>query len=71
MTGADLLDGQTFGPSKTLVESASPITAAPTLELVASDGTPFENGGKWRVYLSDGGRKLKFGPMRGTQILLK
>ena len=71
VTGADLLDGQTFGPSKTLVESASPIAAAPTLELVASDGTPFTDDGKWRVFLTDGGRKLKFGPMRGTQILVK
>jgi hypothetical protein len=66
-----LLDGQTFGPAKTLVESASPIAAAPTLELVASDGTPFTGDCKWRVFLTDGGRKLKFGPMRGTQILLK
>ena len=71
VTGADLLNEQTFGPSKTLVESTSPIAAAPTLELVASDGTPFTDDGKWRVFLSDGGRKLKFGPMRGTQILVK
>ena len=71
VTGADLLDGQTFGPSKTLVESASPIAAAPALELVASDGTPFTDDGKWCVFLTDGGRKLKFGPMRGTQILVK
>ena len=72
VTGADLLDGQTFGPSKTLVESISPIAAAPTLELVASDGTPFtDDKGIWRVFLTDGGRKLKFGPVIGTRILVK
>ena len=72
VTGADLLDEHTFGPSKTLVESASPIAAAPTLELVASDGTPFTDGkGTWRVFLTDGGRKLKFGPVIGTRILVK
>ena len=72
VTGADLLNEQTYGPSKTLVESNSPIAAAPTLELVASDGTPFtDDKGIWRVFLTDGGRKLKFGPVIGTRILVK
>ena len=72
VTGADLLDEHTFGPSKTLVESSVAIAAAPELELVASDGTPFTDGkGTWRVFLTDGGRKLKFGPVVGTRILLK
>ena len=48
-----------------------PIAAMPTLELVASDGTVLSNDGKWRLVLTDGGRKLKFGAMRGTQILVK
>ena len=47
------------------------ITATPTLELVASDGTELPNDGKWRLILTDGGRKLKFGPMVGTRILVK
>lgn len=72
VTGADLLDEHTFGPSKTLVESTAPIAAAPELELVASDGTPVSNEkGTWRVFLTDGGRKLKFGPVVGTRILVK
>ena len=72
VTEADLLNEQTYGPSKTLVESNSPIAAAPTLELVASDGTPFtDDKGIWRVFLTDGGRKLKFGPVIGTRILVK
>ena len=72
VTAAELLDEQTFGPSKTLVESTAPIAAVPELELVASDGTPFTDGkGTWRVFLTDGGRKLKFGPVVGTRILVK
>ena len=72
VTGAELLDEHTFGPSKTLVESSMAIAAAPELELVASDGTPFTDGkGTWRVFLTDGGRKLKFGPVIGTRILVK
>ena len=72
VTGADLLDEHTFGPSKTLVESSAAIAAVPELELVASDGTPFTDGkGTWRVFLTDGGRKLKFGPVIGTRILVK
>ena len=71
VTGADLLDQSTYGPMKTVVESTAPIAAMPTLELVASDGTLLPNDGKWRLVLTDGGRKLKFGAMRGTQLLVK
>ena len=71
VTEADLLDEHTFGPSKTVVESTTQITATPTLELVASDGTELPNDGKWRLILTDGGRKLKFGPVVGTRILVK
>ena len=53
-------------------EDKAYIAEVPELELVASDGTPFTDGkGTWRVFLTDGGRKLKFGAMRGTQILVK
>ena len=45
--------------------------SADTLTWSGGDGTPFANDGKWRLILTDSGRKLKFGPMRGTQILLK
>ena len=72
ITEADTLDQQTFGPMKTLVSSSTPIASVPTLALVATDGTPFtDEKGIWHLYLVDGGRTLKFGPMRGTQILLK
>ncbi len=72
VTEADALDASTFGPLKTLVSSTAPLSALPSLTLVATDGTTLANAdGKWRLVLMDGGRTLKFGPMRGTQILLK
>ena len=44
----------------------------PALSLVASDGTPFtDEKGIWRLLLVDGGKTLKFGPVRGTKILLR
>ena len=72
VTEADTLDATTFGPAKTLVSSTAPLAAMPTLSFVASDGTLFtDEKGIWHLLLTDGGRTLKFGPMRGTQILLK
>ena len=43
------------------------ITFAACLAAVAASA----NGGKWRLILAEGGKALKFGPMRGTQFLLK
>ena len=72
VTEADTLDIQTFGPMRKLVTSTTPITSAPSLTLVASDGTPFtDEKGIWRLFLTDGGRTLKFGPLLGTQILIR
>ena len=72
VTEAETLDASTFGPSKTLVSSTAPLAEMPTLSLVSSDGTPFtDEKGIWRLLLVNGGKTLKFGPMRGTQILLK
>ena len=72
ITEADTLDQQTFGPMKTLVVSTAPITSLPSLALVASDGSQFtDEKGIWRLFLLDGGRTLKFGPVRGTQILVR
>ena len=72
VTEAETLDASTFGPSKILVSSTTSLASMPTLSLVASDGTPFtDEKGIWRLVLVDGGKTLKFGPMRGTQILLK
>ena len=72
VTEADTLDASTFGPAKTLVSSTAPFAALPTLSLVASDGSAFaDEKGLWRLLLVDGGKTLKFGPVRGTQILLR
>ena len=71
VTEADTLDASTFGPSKTLVSSATALATPPSLTLVAADGTPLANDGKWILYLTNGGKTLKFGPVRGTQILLR
>ena len=72
VTEADTLDASTFGPSKTLVSSTVPFAALPPLSLVASDGSAFtDEKGVWRLFLADGGKTLKFGPVRGTQFLLK
>ncbi|MBO7685092.1 MAG: autotransporter-associated beta strand repeat-containing protein, partial [Kiritimatiellae bacterium] len=72
VTEADTLDIQTFGPMRKLVTSTAPMASVPSLSLVASDGTPFtDEKGIWRLFLTDGGRTLKFGPLLGTQILLR
>ena len=71
VTEAVTLDASTFGPSKTLVSSATALATPPSLTLVAADGTPLANDGKWFLYLTDGGKTLKFGPVRGTKILLR
>jgi autotransporter-associated beta strand protein len=71
VTEADTLNATTFGPSKTLVSSATALATPPSLTLVAADGTPLANDGKWILYLTNGGKTLKFGPVRGTQILLR
>ena len=72
VTEADTLDSQAFGPMRKLVTSTTPMASVPSLSLVASDGTPFtDEKGIWRLFLTDGGRTLKFGPLLGTQILLR
>ena len=72
ITEADTLDSQTFGPMRKLVTSTTPMASVPSLSLVASDGTPFtDERGIWRLFLTDGGRTLKFGPLLGTKILLR
>ena len=72
VTEADALNIQTFGSMRKLVTSTTPIASVPSLSLVASDGTPFtDEKGIWRLFLTDGGRTLKFGPLLGTQILLR
>ena len=71
VTEAETLDMQTFGQIKTVALLTTALASTPELELVKSDGTLLANDGKWRLVLSDGGKALKFGPVRGTQFLLK
>ena len=70
VTEADTLDDKTFGAMKTVATFTDPITS-PSLTLVDADGTVWANNRQWCLMLTDGGRTLKFGPLRGTQILLK
>ncbi len=71
VTEAETLDMQTFGQIKTVARLNTALSAVPELELVKSDGTPFENDGKWRLILAEGGKALRFGPLVGTRILVK
>jgi hypothetical protein len=71
ITEAETLDMQTFGQHKIVARLSTTLPTVPELELVQSDGTPLANDGKWKLFLAEGGKALKFGPMRGTQFLLK
>ena len=71
VTEAETLDTKTYGKSKVVARLNTALSAAPALELVQSDGTPFENDGKWRLILAEGGKALRFGPLVGTRILVK
>jgi hypothetical protein len=42
-----------------------------SLTLVDSDGSELLPHGVWHLLLLDGGRTLKFGALRGTQILIR
>lgn len=70
VTEADTLDENTFGPLRTVATFAEPI-AQPSLTLVDSDGDELPPRGIWHLLLADGGRTLKFGALRGTQILIR
>jgi len=72
VTEAETLDLNTYGKSKVVARLNTALADAPTLELVQSDGTPFvDDDGKWKLYLAEGGKALRFGPLVGTRILLK
>ena len=70
VTEADTLDDSTYGAIKTVATFTNPIEL-PSLTLVDEDGTVWANNRQWCLILADGGRTLKFGPLRGTQILLR
>ena len=70
VTEADTLDDKTFGKMKTVATFTNPILL-PSLTLVDADGTEWANARQWCLQLADGGRTLKFGAARGTQILFR
>ena len=72
VTEAETLDAKTYGKSKVVARLTTALAAAPALELVQSDGTPFvDDDGTWKLYLAEGGKVLRFGPLVGTRILVK
>ena len=72
VTEAETLDAKTYGKSKVVARLNTALAAAPALELVKSDGTPFvDDDGIWKLYLAEGGKALRFGPLVGTRILVK
>lgn len=71
ITEADALDDRVFGPRRTILTVATPLTSEPELVLVNSDGTVRPNTGVWAFALENGGRTLKFGACHGLVISVK
>ena len=71
VTEADTLDDKTFGPMKTVATFTTPLAELPSLTLVDADGTEWTNNKQWCLQLADGGTTLKFGPLRGTQLIVR
>ena len=71
VTEADTLDDKTYGPMKTVATFSTPLAALPSLTLVNSDGTEWTSNKQWCLQLTDGGTTLKFGALRGTQVIFR
>ena len=71
VTEADTLDDKTFGRMKTVATFTTPLAAVPSLTLVNTDGTEWSSNKQWCLQLADGGTTLKFGPVRGTQLIVR
>ena len=71
VTEADDLDDKTFGRAKTVATFTTPLAEIPSLTLVDSDGDEMPPSGLWNLMLTDGGRTLKFGAVRGTQVIIR
>ena len=67
---ADALDDTTWHGMKTVATFTEPLAALPSVEFVNADGTA-ANPGAWTFMLTNGGRSLTFGYVRGTQILIR
>ena len=71
VTEADDLDDKTFGPMKTVATFTTPLAELPSLTLVDGNGDELPPSGLWCLMLTDGGRTLKLGAVRGTQVIIR
>ena len=71
VTEADDLDDKTFGRAKTIATFTTPLAELPSLTLVDGNGDELPPSGLWCLMLTDGGRTLKFGAVRGTQVIIR
>ncbi len=71
VTEADDLDDKTFGRAKTVATFTTPLAEPPSLTLLDGNGDEMPPSGLWYLQLADGGRTLKFGAARGTQIIIR
>ena len=67
---ADTLDDAAWHGMKTVATFTEPLAVLPSVEFVNADGTA-ANPGAWTFMLTNGGRALTFGYLRGTQILIR
>ena len=71
VTEADTLDDKTYGRMKTVATFTTPLAAVPSLTLVDTDGTEWTSSKQWCLQLADGGTTLKFGALRGSQLIVR
>ena len=71
VTEADTLDDKTYGRMKTVATFTTPLAAVPSLTLVDTDGTEWTSSKQWCLQLADGGSTLKFGALRGSQLIVR
>ena len=55
---------------KTVATFTEPLASLPSVGFVNADGTT-ANPGAWSFMLTNGGRSLTFGYLRGTQIIIR
>ena len=70
VTEADTLDGDTFGQPKTFARLTTPLSAPPSVSLVAADGTSL-TGRPWAVKLTAGGTELRLEYVRATFLFMR
>ncbi len=70
-TEADTLDPHSFGPSRTIATSATPLASLPPFTVVDSNGTAYPDPGVWKLALANGGRALKLGVQYATMIIVR